>query len=32
MIERGDNIPPFNELTSELAIAEKIATEVLTSQ
>lgn len=32
MIERDDNIPPFNELRQELAIAEKIAANVLTPQ
>jgi uncharacterized protein (UPF0276 family) len=30
MIERDDNIPPFDELRQELAIAEKIAAKVLT--
>ena len=32
MIERDDNIPPFDELRQELAIAEKIAAKVLTPQ
>ena len=32
MIERDDNIPPFDELRQELAIAEKIAAKVLTQQ
>ena len=32
MIERDDNIPPFEELRKELAIAEKIAAKVLTPQ
>jgi len=32
MIERDDNIPPFEELRQELAIAEKIAAKVLTAQ
>jgi uncharacterized protein (UPF0276 family) len=32
MIERDDNIPPFEELRKELAIAEKIATKVLTPE
>lgn len=32
MIERDDNIPPFDELRKELTIAENIATKVLTSE
>ncbi|MFW5450274.1 MAG: DUF692 domain-containing protein [Methylophagaceae bacterium] len=32
MIERDDNIPPFDELRQELSIAEKIAAKVLTPQ
>ena len=32
MIERDDNIPPFQQLRNELRIAEKIACEVLTPQ
>ncbi|PHS69312.1 MAG: hypothetical protein COB23_06760 [Methylophaga sp.] len=32
MIERDDNIPPFSELHQELAIAEKIANRVLTTE
>ena len=32
MIERDDNIPPFNELRKELSIAETIAAETLSPQ
>lgn len=32
MIERDDNIPPFEALRQEMAIAEKIAVKVLTKQ
>jgi len=32
MIERDDNIPPFEELRQELTIAEKIAAKILTPQ